>query len=270
MANYRNVQMAFWTDPKVEDDFTPEDKYVYLWCLTNPHTNLCGCFEVSIKQIAHEVGYDRDAVEKILKRLDAQHGAVRYNNQTKELLVVNWYRYHWSDSEKLNKPLASEISKIKDDGFRNYLVDLYNNRENVQEELEPSEDATQGKNGFTENDRAYQAAVYLGDQICKRAKKETPFEERRLQSWADAFDKCHRLDGHSWVEIGQVLRFSQKDPFWQMNILSGKKFREKYLQLFMKMQAGQGGNSGLKPSASAEAMDALNQLHQIYAEEEGA
>lgn len=51
MASYRNISMDFWTDSKVVDDFTPEDRYIYLYCMTNPHTNLCGCYEVSIKQI---------------------------------------------------------------------------------------------------------------------------------------------------------------------------------------------------------------------------
>ena len=69
MAKGRLISTNFWMDGKVEDDFTPEDKYGYLWCLTNPHTNLCGCYEVSIKQIAHEMGYNTDTVERLLKRL---------------------------------------------------------------------------------------------------------------------------------------------------------------------------------------------------------
>lgn len=60
MASYRNISMDFWTDSKVVDDFTPEDRYIYLYCMTNPHTNLCGCYEVSIKQIANETGYNND------------------------------------------------------------------------------------------------------------------------------------------------------------------------------------------------------------------
>lgn len=32
MAIYRNVQLSFWTDNKVEDDFTPEDKYSTYIC----------------------------------------------------------------------------------------------------------------------------------------------------------------------------------------------------------------------------------------------
>lgn len=31
MANYRNISMDFWQDSKVVDDFTPEDRYMYLY-----------------------------------------------------------------------------------------------------------------------------------------------------------------------------------------------------------------------------------------------
>ena len=92
---------------------------------------------------------------------------------------------------------------------------------------------------FTQEDKAYQAALYLDEELGARL-GQRPVEERRLQAWADAFDKCHRLDGHSWEELEQVLRFSQKDPFWSANILSGGKFREKYVQLLAKMRQDQG------------------------------
>ena len=52
MGLYRNLHTSFWTDNKVEDDFTPEDKYFYAYLLTNPQTNICGCYEVSFNQIS--------------------------------------------------------------------------------------------------------------------------------------------------------------------------------------------------------------------------
>lgn len=58
MAVYRNVQTSFWTDSKVIDDFTPKDRLFYLYLFTNPHTNLCGCYEVSKKQISIEIGLE--------------------------------------------------------------------------------------------------------------------------------------------------------------------------------------------------------------------
>ena len=45
MAIFRNVNMSFWTDTKIADDFTPEDKYFMLYALTNQYTNIIGCYE---------------------------------------------------------------------------------------------------------------------------------------------------------------------------------------------------------------------------------
>ena len=131
MARYRNVSTSFWEDNKIVDDFTPEDKYIYLYCMTNPHTNLCGCYEISLKQIAYETGYNTDSVERLLKRLDMTHEVIRYSAPTKELLIINWDKYNWSRSEKLDKPLLAEISAIKCGDFRRFLAEKYNRRETV-------------------------------------------------------------------------------------------------------------------------------------------
>lgn len=131
MARYRNVSTSFWEDNKIVDDFTPEDKYIYLYCMTNPHTNLCGCYEISLKQIAYETGYNTDSVERLLKRLDRAHEVIRYSAPTKELLIINWDKYNWSRSEKLDKPLLAEISAIKCSDFRRFLAEKYNRRETV-------------------------------------------------------------------------------------------------------------------------------------------
>ena len=55
MAIYRNISMSFWSDTKVVDNFSPEDKFFMLYCLTNTYTNLCGCYEISIKQMSSEI-----------------------------------------------------------------------------------------------------------------------------------------------------------------------------------------------------------------------
>ena len=68
MALYRIVCMTFWTDTKIADEFTPEDKYFYLYLFTNPHTNLAGCYEIGIKQIANEIGYKVETVKNLLDR----------------------------------------------------------------------------------------------------------------------------------------------------------------------------------------------------------
>lgn len=100
MAVYRTVQVSFWTDPKVDDDFTPEDKYFYLYLLTNPHANICGCYEISMKQMVRETGYNEDTVKRLLDRLNKVHGVIQYDTGTKEVFIQNWHKYNWANSPK--------------------------------------------------------------------------------------------------------------------------------------------------------------------------
>lgn len=126
MALFRTVSLNFWTDSKITDDFTPEDRYFYLYLFTNPHTNLCGCYEISIKQIVNEIGYSRDTVENLLNRFEDYHGVIKYSSSTKEILLINWHKYNWTKSEKFRKPLKNEIDNIKSKQFKEYLLNVFN------------------------------------------------------------------------------------------------------------------------------------------------
>lgn len=119
--------MSFWTDNKVSDDFTPEDRYFYLYLFTNPHTNLCGCYEVSIKQMSNETGYSKDSIENLIDRFEKVHKVLRFSKETKEILLLNWSKYNWTSSEKFRKPLAKEIESVKNLDFRAFLVDVFEN-----------------------------------------------------------------------------------------------------------------------------------------------
>lgn len=131
MALYRNIHLSFWQDTKVTDDFTPEDRYFYLYLLTNPHTNLCGCYEISIKQMANEMGYDAKKVGKLIDRFSFTHNLIRYAQNERELLIFHWSKYNWTSSEKFRKPLLQEIQNVKTDDFREYLLKLFDG-ENVK------------------------------------------------------------------------------------------------------------------------------------------
>lgn len=129
MAIYRNVSMTFWTDSKVSDDFSSDDRYVYLYLFTNPHSNLCGCYEVSYRQMAYETGLDIKKVKAVIRRLQEVHNVIRYDECTKEVLLLNWHKYNWTSSEKFRRPLKAEIDNVKVASFRNYLSTLFDGNE---------------------------------------------------------------------------------------------------------------------------------------------
>lgn len=241
MAKYRNISMNFWQDSKVVDDFTPEDRYIYLYCMTNPHTNLCGCYEVSIKQIAGETGYNNDSVERLLKRLDREHNVIRYDAQTKELLILNWFRYNWTSSDKINKPLLADIRKVKCDRFREYLAQRYNERDNVAASYDP---ATDEKPGITRHKHGTYGWVRLSDEEYDRLLNE--LGEAELERCITYVDESAQSSGNKnkWKDWNLVIRKCSRDR-WGIQ------------------QRG-----GQRQSAGASAMDDLQKLHQMYASEE--
>lgn len=123
MAIYRMIELSFWSDPKVADEFTPEDRYMYLYLMTNPHTNLAGCYEISIRQMSIETGYCKESVESILNRMENVHGVISYSKETREVLLKNWYKHNWQKSPKYMGGVRNQIMNIKDDGFREYLAE---------------------------------------------------------------------------------------------------------------------------------------------------
>lgn len=123
MAIYRNIQLSFWTDNKILDDFTPEDKYFYLYLLTNPHTNICGCYEISYKSMSDDTGYNKETIIRLLERFDKVHGVIKFSPSTKEVLILNWYKYNWSKSNKVLTGACNVAKYIKNESFKKYIFD---------------------------------------------------------------------------------------------------------------------------------------------------
>lgn len=130
MAIYRTISQSFWTDIKVVDDFTPEDKFFYLYLLTNPHTNLCGCYEFSIKTAADETGYSKETIEKLLHRFESVHKIIKYEPTTKEILLFNWHKFNWNKSPNTILAIEKLLSYVKSAEFRNVLMELIDKYKN--------------------------------------------------------------------------------------------------------------------------------------------
>lgn len=138
MAIYRNISLSFWDDNKVVDDFTPEDRYFYLYLLTNPHTNLIGCYEVSLKQMSNETGYNVETVERLLDRMQNTHEVIMYSKGTKEILIKNWSKYNWTRSEKLLKNVENVANYVKNEGLKNEMQKIIKNYKKNKELPESS------------------------------------------------------------------------------------------------------------------------------------
>lgn len=130
MAKYRNIHVSFWTDRKISEEFTAEERFLFLYLLTNPLTNMCGCYEIGYKAMSDDTGLTVAKVKQVVKSL-MDHKVISYNETTGEVLLVNWYRYNWTDSDKIKRLIASEVETIKTKQYREYLNEKLNGKDTL-------------------------------------------------------------------------------------------------------------------------------------------
>lgn len=70
MAKQRFINTKLWSDSWVRK-LNPLDRYLFLYFLTNEHTNICGIYEVALETIAFETGMELDTLSRsMLRRLE--------------------------------------------------------------------------------------------------------------------------------------------------------------------------------------------------------
>jgi len=153
MAKYRQVHTTFWDDGFVVD-LTPEEKYFYLYLMTNNNTTQCGIYELPYRIIEMQTGYNRDTVLKLLDRF-IEYGKIQYNEQTKEIILTNWGKYNFINSPKVKKCIKKELKEIKHKPFiteymnslKKYGIDTlsidYREEEEKEQEKEQEEEQEQ-------------------------------------------------------------------------------------------------------------------------------
>lgn len=115
MAKYRHVQTSFWNDPKVSEEMTPEDRYFYLYLLTNEHTNQIGVYQITRKMMAFELGYTIESAKALMDRFINHHNLVAYNEETREICLINWGKYNLVKGGKpIEDCIKKELRTIKD------------------------------------------------------------------------------------------------------------------------------------------------------------
>ena len=125
MAKFRSIQTSFWSDSKIVDDFPPEDRYFYLYLLTNEKSNQLGCYEISKNQMCRDTGYNNEMIEKLLKKFEEIHNVIVYDKKTKEMFIKNWHKYNWLNSWKTKVCIDKEFEAIKSQKIINEISPIY-------------------------------------------------------------------------------------------------------------------------------------------------
>jgi DnaD/phage-associated family protein len=124
MAVYRQVNISFWQDPFVLD-LTPEEKYFYLYLMTNSKTTQCGIYEIPKKIMIMETGYNTETIDKLLNRF-SEYGKIIYSPETDEIMLLNWIKYNGSSSPKVIARVEAELKEVKNKALVQRYLELAN------------------------------------------------------------------------------------------------------------------------------------------------
>ncbi|GAA0106529.1 DnaD domain protein [Paraclostridium sordellii] len=122
MAVYRHIHIDFWQDGFVLD-LTPEEKYFYMYLMTNSKTSQCGIYELPKRIIETETGYNRETVEKLISRFK-EYKKIIYCEETKEIFLLNWMKHNKANSPQVKKCIEKELNKIKNKEFIGVFLEV--------------------------------------------------------------------------------------------------------------------------------------------------
>ena len=182
MARYRYVHCKFWNDDTdVMENFTPEDKYFYLYLLTNPHTTQCGIYEISPKHMMNETGYNLDTVDRLIKRFEEVHQKIKYDRETKELAIKNWARYNVTESPKVKICIERELESIKNKAFIGYVYGMDTQSQNKEKEKEKRKEKEKERGNDTVSHEVLQ---YLNTKAGRNYQKVNAHTTARLKEYS--------------------------------------------------------------------------------------
>lgn len=124
MSKHRFINVSFWQDAFVLE-LTPEEKYFYLYLMTNSKTSQCGIYELPYRVIELETGYHRETVVKLLDRF-VDYNKIEYCEETREIYLKNWAKFNWNNSIKVISRVESELAEVKHKEFVKNYVDTVN------------------------------------------------------------------------------------------------------------------------------------------------
>ncbi len=117
MAKRRLINTKFWSDGYISE-LSPSEKLLFIYLLTNPYTNISGAYEISLKQMALDTGFERTMVEEILERFKTDDKILYLHGY----IVIKNFIKHQELNPKVLKGVENEALNLPND-IKNIVYD---------------------------------------------------------------------------------------------------------------------------------------------------
>jgi hypothetical protein len=214
--SYRKIHDLFWTDPDIEE-LSSEQKYFYLYLLTNPSVNQIGLYGFSLRRAEFETGLSQSKIQELVEFFE-NLGKIKRSKVTKELLVVKFWSHNKSNSPKLKKHVEELINLVKDKVLIQYIYSMDTESQEEKEEEEKKEieeDERKKKNNSFERGDNFSIPTI---EQCRQAAEMSGHDLR----YGDAY--FHMRNADEWLKARGKGEFKQMVPIgnWRSDYITCK------------------------------------------------
>jgi len=164
MAIFRKIHVQFWSDVFIQS-LTPEQKFFFLYLLTNEKTKQCGIYEITTRHISYDTGYNIETVNKLIEFFE-NAGKIVFSRETNEIAVKNWEKYNGSRSPDVQNLVNKELKSVKNlkltqwlqSGSRVPPLSKKSLREEPEQEREPEQEPVSEVEGEIGSEKVKQIA----------------------------------------------------------------------------------------------------------------
>lgn len=191
--------------------------------------------------VADDIGTSEASVDEVVKKAVQANFFSKYLFEKYSILTSHGIqrRYEQASYRKSDNEIKKEYLIVS---ASNNPVNDDNNSVNDGKSTQSKGKESKGNNKrdsrnsdkptYDESNINFQLANRLFEKIKQR---QDDFKKPNLQRWANDIRLAHEQDGRTYEQLSNMIDWSQSNDFWQANILSAKKLRDKYDQ--MKAQA---------------------------------
>lgn len=211
----------------------------------------------------HEISYGtlRNCLTNLKKKkmveLDGKGGV----KLTKSWFNINTYQDEKACHEKMTTDenchkKMTDVSQKNDNRCHKKMTTLL-----IKKEFKKDKERSRNSCDASLRD-AHDVAFYLLQKILSI---KPNFKQPNLETWAKDIDKAIRIDGRTKEQLIACIDYiySPNGAFWQANILSGKKLREKFDTIEMQAQRSRTGGSDV----TQHNLSVLEEIMEEYGNE---
>ncbi|MDP4088313.1 MAG: hypothetical protein Q8930_03440 [Bacillota bacterium] len=112
MKIYKQIQANFWQNAFVLD-LTPEERYFYVYLITNTMTTVCGIYKFNLKLAVLETGLSTEVINNYLNAFESS-GKIVVSKISREIMIVNWLKHNSKRNKKIIGQINAELKEVKD------------------------------------------------------------------------------------------------------------------------------------------------------------